>query len=1041
MTRKRQSKARAFARARDGSVPARGSSRGLSTEPATGNFEGESDSGSDGPDLKVQMPVAPSTAKRAASPPEGSEPPRKKSRQDVDGNPQHRRELSTLSEAASWINTPEPQGGRSTATATIDQPVKDRPQGGAFTSAAKNVNATSTLSNAYRQRGASSAAGPSTATAARPANPPSKLRRKSKDKKPFALAATIYTPIPVLTESHSSNFCGVIVSYRLPTKAHYGSGDYNMNINMIDQWCYNSADRLSLNLFARQGEDLPGHIAEGMVLLIRQVRIRHFNGKLSGTVFKDKLAWATLSQSGDYRQLTGVIVHRQEREHMQELSRWYAETYLNQQANGAAQVDAETVGVVAAVTQNLKRTITLDQLQDGVFCHCIAEVVRVYAKPDRPEIYITDWTSHDQLDIVNNKDIGWTQEEIDRFVQNRSDKGGGSVLKITLWDEQVNAVLALTPGTMVHIKNLRCKRSGLEMLEGSIGGARTQREFKENKWQIQKLRKSDPLLASLLKRKADAVEALKMERMMSWPDSGESAEKVKEEAKSPAAGTSCNAQLPESATTADNSTKSNTSADKLVQDRANAAPANAQSADPSGEAAENGDEDPEVRMQRLTDRAAEMRATLGGAPPAAPGAPAQPSQTQSDTASSIYQPPANPVDKGKCRAIDPPSTNNTDHHSTQHSTMSTLSSPAVPIMALMPPPPLPFIADDETTSGEGMQPSMDDRWPSTMTHSGTPSIMYSMPPPGQRPPAVQAPPSSYPSASQVEVQQPPPPLTSTPFAQPTAQEKADNAAVLDVHGIEDDDTDFGSSQDEDEAKKAAAEARALKKRLAQEKADQAVLCNLANLKVSKLSDLAKGVRINDNSHVCGRVVDIIPKKPSRWVKVRCKSCNRTLPDTDHFCAPCADEEGSQLVYEWLFALVLQEDGEDAPFESLPLIVTGPSGNAFLPEFDPAKHRRGVKSCRKLYERMASVFGFSKHRIAAVLEADLGVRLPAEDDKKSAAGASAGDEDDVELQPLLHFGVYTYRMPPIPGNPAETEGKIKCRIIQTPLKLKNKPRQS
>ncbi|KAK0539616.1 hypothetical protein OC842_000888 [Tilletia horrida] len=1091
MTRKKQAQARAVARARDGSVPLRratsvtSSTRGLSVEHNT----------DEGTSVK-QEPVESVGSKRSAADDDddadrGTAPKRIKT-DNVESNIAHTpvrpgssaaaqgqgiercRENSIQSEAPSWLNTPESSERRMQQTsAQVTAPTVPtaeraiaavlpprRPEASTSTngstSAQNEGQSNSKTANGYKQRGSTSSsavAGPSNQAQASTSNNTSsnglnRSMRKGKGKmKPLSLAGTVYTPIPQLTQGRSSNFIGVVVSYRVPTKAIYGTGDYSMNMNTVDYWCYNSNNRVSVNFFARAAQDLPSHVAEGMVILLRQVRMTLFNGKITGTVYKERLAWATLSLDGKYKQLTGIVVHPQEREHMREMSKWYAETYLGQSsnaqgsANGAAAPEVEVVP--GLITQNLKRTVTLDQIQDGVFCHCIAEVVRLFGHGERPEIYITDWTNNPQLLAINNKDLGWTQEDLDRLEQARGDKGGGSVLKITLWDEQINAVTALRPGQMVHIRNLRCKRSPVQMLEGTIGGSRTLREFKDNKWQIQKLKKTDPLLDALLKRKKKMAEDLELERALEWPDSGESASRVKEEAKSPASGASGNAQNPESLNSlvsTDVSTKaaesagnaqskngSSTSAAMVETRPARTGTAEQQSVPPADGISHG-------KVLQLTASAAQMSASPEEDRPVAPSAH---DGTQENTGEAVSQDEVSlqpRVDKGKGHEMPSsfPFSDSTHSQSTQQSSASPPKrfTPALPSLDNTPSDETSPVVDKKmAVPPSTAEPSNA----SIMSNSGTPSVMYSMPPPGQGPPPAQPPASSHPSASQLEVHAPAvQPVTSTPLAKVAIAEERDS----DLDSSSDDDND--GEEDDRQRQQRSFE---LAQRRAQERADEIVSCRVASQKVAKMREIAEGKGIGVKHHVRGRIVDTIPRDISRWVKVRCSSCQRTLPDTDNFCAPCADEEGLHLKYEWMFALILQDEDSDAPASSVPVIVTADEANGFLSGFDPAKHRRNAKSQRKLRERLNSIFG------PAIEDADQAGAQRRRSNSASTSSAEGSSKDGqagadkrklLLLNPVIDLGVYAFRMPSKSKTP-HAQGDIKCKLFGTELRLKSSQR--
>ncbi|KAE8216840.1 hypothetical protein CF327_g37 [Tilletia walkeri] len=1004
MTRRQQGKARAAARARDGSVPFRrtasvASSRDPSADPTTSGSRSTTPAG----DQSAKMErgnsageIAQVGTKRVAEDHDaGDQQVQKRARtensaegienQGQDGSMgQHQRAASIWSESPSWLNTPEPEPqekkplSNAKDASTSKQPSGPppaetlaiaRPQPQTGQAPTSNVNQPAQQKPENRPRTSNANASGSSNNAHAPSKF-SGLRRKGKDKmKPFSLAATIYTPLPALTESRSANFIGVVVAYRLPTKAHHGSGDFNMNINIVDPWCFTANDRMSVNIFAKTSDALPAHVAEGMVILFRQVRISYFNGKLVGTVFKDKLSWCTQSLEGQYKQLPGVIVHRQERDHLSELSKWYKETYLGQQGEGTSAAGAEAESIAATITQNLRRTITLDQLQDNSFCHCVAEVVRVFATSDRPEIYITDWTTHPQLQAVNNKDIGWTQEDIERLAEHRGDNGGGSVLKITLWDEQVNAALALQPGHFVHLRNMRCKRSAQDMFEGSMGGNRTQRDFKENKWQIQKLKKADPLLESLLKRKDAAAEELQMERMLAWPESGESgeiaesAEKMKLEAN-------------------DNNNAGSTQDDRMEMNDTNSS---------------RSAEDARMEANDINSDGSAEKANM------------EANDTNSDRSAQKANVEANDTSSGESAEKANVGMNGIKRAS---ESLPATSSPLPPTPARLPAEEAPKSA--ERSSGSYSSDSMS-------------SLAYSMPPPGQRPPA---PPSSYPSSasyppsasvsqSDVPVAQP---LTSTPLVHlPTHEEHPPS--------------DLWSSEDEVNAEDAAE----FNRRVLQDRADDIVYCRLAKKQIIKMRDIAEGFGMGGKHHIRGRIVDTLPRDMSRWVQVRCSNCGSTLPDTDNFCAPCADEEGTNLVYEWKFAILFQD--QDASSKSnVPLIVSTEDGAEFLADFDPAKHRKNVKAQRRLRERLMPIFG------AAIDDPDVGRRRsalqPSTGDGSrsniSARSARLAPHDDVSLNPIVDLAVFAYRAPPT-GKGNKLLGEIRCKIFGTVLRLKSSRR--
>ncbi|CEH15228.1 PROTECTION OF TELOMERES PROTEIN 1 [Ceraceosorus bombacis] len=148
-----------------------------------------------------------------------------------------------------------------------------------------------------------------------------------------------------------------------------------------------------------------------------------------------------------------------------------------------------------------------------------------------------------------------------------------------------------------------------------------------------------------------------------------------------------------------------------------------------------------------------------------------------------------------------------------------------------------------------------------------------------------------------------------------------------------------------------------------------VHCMLSNTKPITLLDEIFEEKDEEKSkgalRVRVRAVDCKPDDVDLWVRVTCEICKEQLPKDRSFCAACADEEGSQLSYKYLFSLLVRDasdEDESAKWnkgKSLPVVFSGEAADHFLHGLSARQVRNDCRALSKLRKRLVRILGRCK----------------------------------------------------------------------------------
>ncbi|KAG8699953.1 hypothetical protein FRC08_005007, partial [Ceratobasidium sp. 394] len=332
-----------------------------------------------------------------------------------------------------------------------------------------------------------------------------KKRRRRKDKKSYVEPArnpaldmvagfhsNLYGPFTPLADIPDKvgakvSVIGIVRGISIPRSTR--NGDWSCTIELLDPGVTEES-AFVINLFLPPYlQDCMPNVKAGDILMFLKIAVVSFNGKFRGTGYPDTFQWAgySLSQKAHFHS-----VHRtfselehcpfftpspEELQYASQLAEWW------KALQELAQTKPEGVPTLMAEPRG-RRLMTLSEAKVDVFFNCIVEVP---PGDQAAEIFVTDYTVHPQFysrqlreDPKNPK-----QEQIKVY--------GKRVLKVMLWGPtQLEHSRELDAPGYYYIDNLRVKFDSKGHLEGTL---------QDDRRKIDKLRRDDPMLEDLLKRK------------------------------------------------------------------------------------------------------------------------------------------------------------------------------------------------------------------------------------------------------------------------------------------------------------------------------------------------------------------------------------------------------------------------------------------------------------------------------------------------------------------------------------------------------------
>ncbi|KAJ1310461.1 hypothetical protein OPQ81_007194 [Rhizoctonia solani] len=312
----------------------------------------------------------------------------------------------------------------------------------------------------------------------------------------MALKGGRYPPLSDLNDKVGSkvSVIGLVRGISLPKCSR--NGDWFVSTELLDP-STTEQTAFQVNLFVSESlKDCTPNVKAGDVLMIWKLTVVQFNGKVRGTGYADSFQWAGYSPSQK------VHFHSRHRTFLDE-DHCYFLTPGEEELQYAARLadwwsalqelaKSKSEGVPALMSQPKGRSlITLSEAKVDVFFNCIVEILYALPPGDQcAEIFVTDYTMHNQLFTRRPPRENDTQDKVKVY--------GKRVLKVVLWgDTQLAHVRELeTPG-FYYIDNLRVKFDSKGYIEGHL---------QDNRRKIDKLRKDDPLLADLLKRRQEYLD-------------------------------------------------------------------------------------------------------------------------------------------------------------------------------------------------------------------------------------------------------------------------------------------------------------------------------------------------------------------------------------------------------------------------------------------------------------------------------------------------------------------------------------------------------
>ncbi|KAG8734453.1 hypothetical protein FRC11_009982 [Ceratobasidium sp. 423] len=287
---------------------------------------------------------------------------------------------------------------------------------------------------------------------------------------------------------------GLVRGISLPKVSR--NGDWFVSTELLDP-STTEQTALKVNLFlSESSKDCIPNVKAGDILMIWKLTIAQYNGRICGTGYTDSFQWAGYSPTQrvhfhsthrtflDEDHCFFLTPGEEELQYASRLADWWSA--LQELAKSKSE------GVPTLMSQPKGRSlITLSEAKVDVFFNCIVEILYTVPPGDQyAEIFVTDYTIHNQLFTRRPSRENDTREKVKVY--------GKRVLKVVLWgDTQLAHARELeTPG-YYYIDNLRVKFDSKGYLEGTL---------QDDKRKIDKLRKDDPLLVDLLKRRQEYID-------------------------------------------------------------------------------------------------------------------------------------------------------------------------------------------------------------------------------------------------------------------------------------------------------------------------------------------------------------------------------------------------------------------------------------------------------------------------------------------------------------------------------------------------------
>ncbi|KAG9123076.1 hypothetical protein FRC07_000264 [Ceratobasidium sp. 392] len=322
-----------------------------------------------------------------------------------------------------------------------------------------------------------------------------KKRRRGRGKKSHA--EPVRNPALDMVAGFYSNLVGPIVPLANAADkvgSKVSLMDWTATLELLDP-SVTEQTALTVTLFLPSSlENCMPNVKAGDVIMLVKIAIVSFNGTFRGTGYPDTFQWAgySLSQNTHFHS-----VHRDfsdldhcpfftpgpdELQYASQLAEWW------KALQELAKTKPDGVPTLMAGPRG-RQLITLSEAEADVFFNCVVEILfKVPPGDQAAEIFVTDYTVHPQFYPRQLRDETRTtkQEQIKVY--------GRRVLKVMLWGStQIEHSRELDVG-YYYIDNLRVKFDSKGNLEGTL---------QDDRRKIDKLRKDDPLLGDLLKRKSE----------------------------------------------------------------------------------------------------------------------------------------------------------------------------------------------------------------------------------------------------------------------------------------------------------------------------------------------------------------------------------------------------------------------------------------------------------------------------------------------------------------------------------------------------------
>ncbi|GJJ12520.1 hypothetical protein Clacol_006763 [Clathrus columnatus] len=272
----------------------------------------------------------------------------------------------------------------------------------------------------------------------------------------FAHLPESYTVLEKVAYANTHSVIGIVTDAGVikPTR----TGEIIKSFIIIDPSFIDQG--LTINTFAEQQDhSLLPSTCYGQILLLRNVYIRKFNGRLQGNCFKDKVQWCGYDPSLGQPFYSTVEqtapnnffpVSSDELNYCNRLANWW--NALQNEKHTTAKHN-ENIIFPRGFTDRLSKLAFVSELQAYKFSDCVVELCKVqHIDERRTDIYVTDYSENEGLEYFKVSDFPL----------------GRRTLKVTLWEEAKAVAGSLIPGEFCLLRNMKMKVYG--SLEGSVGG-------------------------------------------------------------------------------------------------------------------------------------------------------------------------------------------------------------------------------------------------------------------------------------------------------------------------------------------------------------------------------------------------------------------------------------------------------------------------------------------------------------------------------------------------------------------------------------------